>query len=67
MEKKKKRRKRFKSEQSANSFAKKVDGTVNDLREIEGAKSNFTVTYEPDSNRKQFHQVDEWPEEYWRD
>lgn len=39
-------RKRFTSEKTAKSFAERVNGKVNDLREIEGAKSNFTVTYE---------------------
>jgi hypothetical protein len=39
-------RKRFTSEKNAQSFAKKVNGQVNDLRGIEEAKSNFTVTYE---------------------
>ena len=32
------RRKRFNTEESALSFAKKVDGKVNDLREIKEAK-----------------------------
>lgn len=41
------RRKRFNSEKSAKQFAKKVDGQVNDCRNNENAKSNFTVTYQP--------------------
>lgn len=40
-------RRRFNSEKSANDFAKKVSGNVNDLRNNENAKSNFTVTYKP--------------------
>ena len=46
------RRKRFNSENAAKSFAKKVDGKVNDLREISGAKSPFTVTYQPTAKTK---------------
>ena len=41
-----KKRKRFNSEKSAQQFAKKVNGQINDLRKIENAKSSFTVTYE---------------------
>ena len=45
MKEPKKKRKRFTSLKTAEKFANNVNGTVNDLREIEGAKSNFTVTY----------------------
>jgi len=37
---------RFSSEKSAKSFAKKVHGTIRDLREIKGSISNFKVVYE---------------------
>ena len=60
------RRKRFKSEKNAFSFAKKVDGKVNDLRKIEEAKSPFTVTYNPSEKTKAHGQISEsdWcPEE----
>lgn len=40
-----KQRKRFKSRINAEAFAKKVNGQVNDCRNIETAKSPFTVTY----------------------
>ena len=46
------RRKRFNSEKAAHSFAKKVNGKVNDLRQIKEAKSPFTVTYQPSENKK---------------
>ena len=36
---------RFTSEKSANNFADKVNGKVNDLRNIDNAKSNFKVYY----------------------
>tara|TARA_R110002167_G_scaffold284737_2_gene489847 strand:+ start:1881 stop:2057 length:177 start_codon:yes stop_codon:yes gene_type:complete len=39
------RGRRFTSEKSANNFAKAVNGTVNDLRGNENAKSNFKVSY----------------------
>jgi hypothetical protein len=45
------RSKRFTSEKSANSFAKKVNGEVRDLRGHKESKSNFKVTYKPDPNR----------------
>lgn len=54
------RRKRFTSERSANSFAEKVNGKVNDLRNIPEAKSNFTVTYEPDPSRAR--EANDWPD-----
>jgi hypothetical protein len=50
------RRKRFKSEKAALSFAKKVDGKVNDCRTIEGAKSPFTVTYQPNEKTRKHGQ-----------
>ena len=50
------RRKRFNSEKSALSFAKKVDGKVNDCRNIEGAKSPFTVTYQPNEKTRKHGQ-----------
>lgn len=46
------KRKRFDSEKSAISFAGKVDGKVNDLREVENAKSKFTVTYKSNAKTK---------------
>lgn len=69
--KEKKKRKRFTSEKSAKSFAKKVNGVVNDLREIEDAKSNFSVTYKQSAKTikhgNRFANIDEYPEEYWKD
>lgn len=59
-----KKRKRFNSETSAESFAKKVNGKVNDLREMEGAKSSFTVTYESSEKTKSHGQSPDFcPEE----
>lgn len=49
------RRKRFNSEKSAISFAKKVNGKVNDLREVPNAKSKFTVTYQPNEKTKKHY------------
>ena len=46
------RRIRFNSKKSAESFAKKVDGKVNDCRDIKEAKSPFTVTYKPSQKTK---------------
>jgi len=72
------RRKRFNSENAARSFAKKVNGRVNDLREIAEAKSPWTVTYEPSAKTKAHGQMkdDDWfpeegrdfgyPNEYWQ-
>jgi len=72
------RRKRFNSEKAALSFAKKVDGKVNDLRKIKEAKSPFTVTYEPSEKTKAHGQISErdwcpeedrdfgYPNEYWK-
>ena len=72
------RRKRFNSEKVAQSFAKKVNGKVNDLREIEGAKSLFTVTYEPSEKTRLHGQMINmdfcpedngdfgYPNEYWK-
>lgn len=51
------RRKRFNSEKAALSFAKKVDGKVNDCRAIEGAKSPFTVTYQPNEKTRKHEKV----------
>lgn len=36
---------KFSNQQSAIDFAKKVNGKVNDLRNVKGAKSKFTVTF----------------------
>lgn len=62
-----KRRKRFNSEKAAQSFAEKVNGQVNDLRGIEGAKSPFTVTYTPSEKTRshwgQSEKIDFAPEE----
>jgi hypothetical protein len=70
----KKKRKRFNDIRAAHSFAKKVGGQVNDLREIEEAKSNFTVTYHVQIKVKKVH--NDWcpeenrdfgyPNEYWQ-
>ena len=46
------RRKRFNSRKSAESFARKVNGQVNDLTEAKNAKSPFTVTYESNDKTK---------------
>jgi hypothetical protein len=63
----KKRRKRFNSEKSAKEFAIKVNGKVNDCREIRGAKSPFTVTYERTGidNRLDKTSCYEVPTEFW--
>ena len=58
-------KKRFDSEKSANSFAKKVKGTVNDLRSIAEAKSKFTVTYK--GKPKQSSRKTDWCPEDGRD
>ncbi|MCH7516017.1 MAG: hypothetical protein IIB08_02620 [Bacteroidetes bacterium] len=72
------RRKRFNSEKAALSFAKKVYGKVNDLREIKEAKSPFTVTYQSTEKTKIHGQAKEldwcpeegrdfgYPNEYWQ-
>lgn len=60
-----KKRKRFTSQKSAESFAKKVNGQVNDLREIDTAKSPFTVTYKSDKAYRT--QEDDWCPEEERD
>lgn len=62
------RRKRFNNEDAAKSFAKNVDGRVNDLRDIENAKSPFTVTYKPSEKTKAHGQIRdvEYPEEFWK-
>lgn len=72
------RRKRFNSEHTARSFAKNVDGRVNDLREVLGAKSPWTVTYKSSTKTKAHGQrintdfcPEEaqgfgYPDEYWR-
>lgn len=49
------KRKRFDSLNSAQSFAEKVNGQVNDLTEIPEAKSKYTVTYERIENRDETH------------
>lgn len=49
---KNKRSKRFTSEKSAKSFAKKVDGVLKDLRDYPESKSKFKVTYISDPNRE---------------
>jgi len=59
------KRKRFNSEKSAQSFAKKVNGTVNDLREISRANSPFTVTYESNSKTRAHSQRLDWSEKDW--
>lgn len=72
----KKRRKRFDSKKNAESFAKKVNGQLNDLTDVENAKSKYTVTYEgTGSDKREF--VDNWnpwenrdfgyPNEFWKD
>ena len=61
-----KRRKRFNSKKTAESFALKVNGQINDLREVENAKSPFTVTYESNQKTKEHGSLfsDDWcPEE----
>lgn len=48
-----KRRKRFENHKAAIEFATNVNGQFNDLRQIEGAKSRYSVTYEvTDKTRK---------------
>lgn len=42
---------RFKSEISANNFAKKVGGTVNDLRSNPVRNSDFKVTFNKSSTK----------------
>jgi hypothetical protein len=60
-----KKKKQFNSEQNAKNFAKKVNGKLNDLREIETAKSKFSVTYEKQNHHKQ--QAEDWSPEDDRD
>tara|TARA_R110000822_G_scaffold2258_5_gene10860 strand:+ start:397 stop:618 length:222 start_codon:yes stop_codon:yes gene_type:complete len=47
-------KKRFHSEKSANKFAEKVNGKINDLREIKESKSSFSVTYEKTNKTKKY-------------
>lgn len=49
------KRKRFDSLNSAQSFAKKVNGQVNDLTKISEAKSKYTVTYDRIEDRDETH------------
>ena len=59
------RRKRFNSEKTAISFAKKVGGNVNDCRQIEGAKSPFTVTYQPNGKTKKYGEKKHGPRRFY--
>lgn len=71
-------RKRFTSGKTAESFASKVNGQVNDLRSVEEAKSNFTVTYDKTEITKSYQKSsnNDWspeegrdfgyPNEYWK-
>lgn len=64
-----KRRKRFNSENAAKSFAAKVDGKVNDLRDVEGAKSPFTVTYKVTAKTKEAYESKhpmQFPNCFWQ-
>lgn len=75
----KKRRIRFNGEKIAHKFAKEVNGKVNDLRKISGAKSNFTVTFvsnektrshAKESNKDQCPEEDRdfgYPNWYWKE
>lgn len=53
-----KRKKRLMNEKTAIKFAKKVNGTITDTRNVTGARYRFTVSYESqkqiklDSNEK---------------
>ena len=61
-------KKRFSSEKSATSFAKKVNGKVKDLRHIKGAKSKFKVTYDSDKQIKSHKEnFGDWSPEEDRD
>lgn len=71
-------RRRFTSKKTAQSFASKVNGRVNDLRNIEEAKSKFTVTYTKTETRRPGNIVSDndwapeenrdfgYPNEYWK-
>lgn len=58
-------KRRFNSEQNAKSFASKVDGRLNDLRDDEKAKSKFSVTYESTEGTRlhKANAVKHWNEE----
>ena len=65
----KKKRKRFNSEKNAKLFALKVDGKLNDLRGIKGAKSQFSVTYKGsgvDKRGLDYLSPYEWSTEFWQ-
>lgn len=47
---------RFTSEKTANSFAKKVNGEVRDLRSNPVRKSDFKVVYETNQNKSGYSQ-----------
>lgn len=63
-------RRRFDDQDSADSFAEKVNGQVNDLRDNPEAKSDFTVTYDKtieDAPRMPENDRDfGYPNSYWK-
>lgn len=73
-------RRKFTSEKSAEGFAKAVGGQVNDLRRIENAKSDFSVTYKRTEKTKEHNDTEEsqdwcpeedrdfgYPNSFWQD
>jgi hypothetical protein len=60
--------KRFSNQQSAESFAKRVNGIIKDLRKVKGAKSKFTVNYEVKINDRCPEEDRDfgYPNDYWK-
>ena len=60
---------KFSNEDSAMSFAKKVNGTVEDLRNIKGAKSKFSVTFKVVNKLSGLSECNKdfgYPNEFWQ-
>lgn len=61
---------KFGDEEKAKSFAAKVNGQFNDLRNQKGSRSKFSVTYTPKISKKGGLYQEEWafgyPNDYWQ-
>ena len=60
---------KFGSEESAKTFAAKVNGKVNDLRNEKGSRSKFSVTYEVKEKGGLPHYANSdfnYPNEFWQ-
>ena len=58
---------KFSSKEAAISFAKKVNGKVNDLSNVPNARSKFSVTFERAHKGKLYVENDfHYPNEFWQ-